>query len=211
MDRNAHQKSNKSEEKARLILQAAHEIISEVGLRNISLRSIARQCGMHLKTLQHYFPTKNDLMKAIYNELMEKYLPPLEEILQLPEDPLPRFNMVLDQLFGFVEDLNNQRFFMEIFSIAQNDDEWMQMVDRKFSSFYNQIGDLLAELNPTLNRREGRRRSLAMGAMMEGMMLFLGDNKPIRPERENLEDEIRGLLLLMATAPKLVDHKIQTN
>ncbi|MBL4802513.1 MAG: TetR/AcrR family transcriptional regulator [Emcibacter sp.] len=196
-------KSAKSEQRIRLIMKATHEEIQAVGLRHITLRSIARKCTIHLKTLQHYFPTKNDLLKAIYQEIMAKYLPPLIEILQLPEDPLPRFNMVLDELFRFVDDLNNQRFFMEIFSMAQDDDEWMQLIDDKFYNFYNRIGDLLAELNPHMNRKEGRKRALAMGAMMEGMMLFLGDNKPVRPEREGLAKEIRGLLLLMARAPKI--------
>ncbi|MBL4893858.1 MAG: TetR/AcrR family transcriptional regulator [Emcibacter sp.] len=199
-------KSAKSEDRIHRIMQVTHEQILAVGLRNITLRSIARQCAIHLKTLQHYFPTKNDLLKAIYQDIIDDYLPPLTEILHLPEDPMPRFNRVLDELFRFVDDLNNQRFFIEIFSMAQNDDEWMQLLDQKFFAFYNRIGDLLAELNPDLNRKEGRKRALAMGAMMEGMMLFLGDNKPVRPERENLAEEIRGLLVLMATAPKIADN-----
>lgn len=195
------QKSSKSDERIRMILTAAHEQISKEGIRNLSLRSISRQCGIHLKTLQHYFPTKNDLMLGIYQDLIAKYLPPLSAILELPEDPLPRFNAVLDQLFNFVGDRENQRFFIEIFSMAQHDENWMALIDDKFSSFYNKIGDLLAELNPALNRKTGRKRALAMGAMMEGMMLFLGDHKPARPERENLDQELRGLLLMMAHAP----------
>lgn len=203
MVKNSVRKPKKSGERIEMILKAAHEKIAELGLRNFTLRSIAKECHIHLKTLQHYFPTKNDLMVAIYQERIEKYLPPLIEILQRPEDPLPRFNMVLDQLFGFVDDLENQRFFLEIFSMAQNDEEWMQRVDHKFHRFYNEIGDLISELNPALNRKDGRRRALAMGAMMEGMMLFLGSNKPVRQERENLGAELRGLLVLMATAPKV--------
>ena len=203
MDKCSTRKPKKSDERIRMIMRTTHEKISKSGLRGFTLRSVAKECHIHLKTLQHYFPTKNDLMVAIYQERIEKYLPPLIEILQLPEDPLPRFEMVLDQLFEVVGDLGNQRFFLEVFSMAQNDDEWMQRVDNKFYKFYNEIGDLISELNPALNRKKGRRRALAMGAMMEGMMLILGDNKPERVERENLEKELRGLLLLMAMASKV--------
>lgn len=203
MDKKVGKRAEKSGQRIAQILEAAHDQIQQVGLRNITLRSIARQCKIHLKTLQNYFPTKNDLLKAIYQDLLAKYLPPLIEILERPEDPLPRFNMVLDQLFAFVDDLNNQRFFLEIFSLAQNDEEWMQLIDDKFRAFYNRIGDLISELNPDLNRKDGRRRALAMGAMMEGMMLFVGDNKPVRPERENIKEEFRGLLLMMAIGPKV--------
>ena len=191
------------EEKINKILQTVHVMIGDVGLRHITLRAVAKACGIHLKTLQHYFPTKDDLMRAIYEERIALYLPPLVDILNRPEPSLHRFNLILDQLFGFVQNLENQRFFFEVFSMAQDDPEWMILLEQKFEAFYNRIGDLLADLNPCLDRAAGRKRALAMGAMMEGMMLFVGDNKIERPERDGLEDELRGLLLLMAQAPLL--------
>ncbi|PHZ85177.1 TetR/AcrR family transcriptional regulator [Paremcibacter congregatus] len=196
-------KLDKAADRTRMIIRATHVSISENGVRQFTLRSIAQQCDIHLKTLQHYFPTRNDLLKAVFQERMDKYLPPLMEILHSVDSALCRFNKIIDQLFDFSVDIENQRFFTEIFSMAQSDPQWMALVDTKFELFYNRIGDLISELNPDLDREAGRKRALAMGSMMEGMMLFLGENKPPRPERDGLDQEIRGLLLLMAQAPRL--------
>ena len=40
------------------ILEATKLLLSEQGYDKLSLRKIAAITGIHLKTLQHYFPTK---------------------------------------------------------------------------------------------------------------------------------------------------------
>ena len=56
----------------RRIIAAAIQIISEKGVKKISLAEIAREAGLSKGTLYYYFPSKNDLIFDIADIHMEK-------------------------------------------------------------------------------------------------------------------------------------------
>jgi len=53
------------------ILQKAHEMFNRFGLRSVSMDDIAAQTGMSKKTLYQYFTDKEELVSAVFNEIME--------------------------------------------------------------------------------------------------------------------------------------------
>jgi AcrR family transcriptional regulator len=57
----------KTEEKRRVILDAALEVFSENGYRSGSLRDIAERVGMSEAGLLHHFPNKSALLAAVLN------------------------------------------------------------------------------------------------------------------------------------------------
>ena len=62
------------------ILEATKLLLSEQGYDKLSLRKIAAITGIHLKTLQHYFPTKEILIKATLEYVQSLYEKKIQEI-----------------------------------------------------------------------------------------------------------------------------------
>ena len=63
----------------------------------------------------------------------------------------------------------------------------MHEMYRKYTAIIEQ---LIAELNPGMNKRMRRQRAVMIGALIEGMMLYVGYGKQ-RPEGSgNIEIEI---------------------
>ena len=53
------------------IVQAAVSIIAEQGLQNLSLSEIENKAGMSRGQLTYYFPTKEDILLAVFDRLIE--------------------------------------------------------------------------------------------------------------------------------------------
>ena len=55
------------------ILEAARTVLAEQGYTKFTLRRIAAEAGIHLKSLQRYFPTKRELLKAALEYIVQNY------------------------------------------------------------------------------------------------------------------------------------------
>ena len=82
----------KSSKKRNLeILEATRVLLSEKGYDKLSLRKIAVITGIHLKTLQHYFPTKEILIKSTLEYVLSLYEKQIQEISSHSTDPEKNF------------------------------------------------------------------------------------------------------------------------
>jgi len=68
------------------ILDAALELVSELGAAGTSMRRLAAACGLNVATIYHYFPSKADLLRALieerrYGERMATEEPPMDPAL----------------------------------------------------------------------------------------------------------------------------------
>src|SRR5207244_11081990 len=52
------------------IVEAAVSIITEKGLQNLSLSEIEKKAGMSRGQLTYYFPTKEDILLAVFDRLV---------------------------------------------------------------------------------------------------------------------------------------------
>ena len=55
------------------ILEAARHTLIEDGYPDFTLRRIAKKAHIHLKTLQHYFATKRELLLETVNYTLDTY------------------------------------------------------------------------------------------------------------------------------------------
>ena len=63
------------------ILRAAGEMVKVVKGDGVSMRGIARECGIAVGSIYNYFPTKNDLMIAVVVEMWKEiFFVPLSKI-----------------------------------------------------------------------------------------------------------------------------------
>ena len=70
----------------RQILDAAWAVMAEEGVAALSAREVARSVGMRQQSLTYYFPTKQDLLDALFADGFEDF----HEVLgHVPADPDP--------------------------------------------------------------------------------------------------------------------------
>ena len=95
------------------IMEACRTVLIDKGYTQFSLRSVAREAGMHLSNLQYYFRTREELIKGLIDYNSQSYLETYtERFAALPTQPRPRFLAVIDYLIEDIRDPLTRRFFI---------------------------------------------------------------------------------------------------
>jgi AcrR family transcriptional regulator len=60
-------------ETAARLVAAAHDQLEAETLERFSMRNVAERAGVSLANLQYYFPRREDLLRALYQDLGTRY------------------------------------------------------------------------------------------------------------------------------------------
>ena len=93
-----------AEQTRRRILTAAMRCVAEVGYSQTTIREIARAADMTSGTLYHYFPNKNELLKATDDEIEAIVAPRLRAAAAASDDVVDRLDAVLDESQRLIRD-----------------------------------------------------------------------------------------------------------
>lgn len=180
-------RSKKGEHSAQGILLAAERLLIEQGYHNFSLRKVAANANQTLGSLQYYFPTKDDLVKAMLDNCIERYLDMFNQIrVEAGTDAQDQFRALI---VGIVRDLNSTTttvFFPEVWSMANHDEHAAQFMDAMYGRYRDVLVDVIGQINPALSPEQLMRLALYISASLEGQTMFVGDGKPWQQETMNI-------------------------
>jgi AcrR family transcriptional regulator len=84
------------------LIDAVTLIVAERGLDQVSVREVAAAAGVSIGTVQHYYPTKQQMLAAAYTEAVRRIRARLEA-LQLGDDMRRDLSLVLRELLPLDE------------------------------------------------------------------------------------------------------------
>lgn len=188
-----------------MLLEAARSILADKGHAQFSMRSLAKLAGVHLRTVQHYFPTKRDLLVEVLDYTITTYY--------LGQYPITRNNYAglspvkkLESVLGFlIDDLRDPfvgQFFPEVWALASRDKDASAALDRFYIIHRKSIGELISSANPKLSTRAVAHRAALIAMMIEGLLLLLSHNKPQHGELKGLRAEFIYQCLNIVRAPE---------
>lgn len=179
------------------ILDAAVRVLIEHGYNDFSLRRVAEDAGLRLGNLQHYFPSKDLLVRAMLDQVIETYLDRFSRIQRSGFDPEQEFRAIVGTVFM---DLNTRRttvFFPELWSLANHDRQVAAHMERMYSRYRELLGTSIARLNPGLDAVQVERLALFVSASLEGHTMFVGYRKPWRGQTAELLEIALGAFLTL--------------
>ena len=186
-----------------LILQAAYAVLSTEGYQGFTMRRIANQAQMHLKTLQHYYATKKDLlMETLRHIILEKYREFWEVLSRKrAENPREILRLVVTYFLNDIKDPITSRFFPELWALATHDSDAAFVMDHLYSLYRKNMNELIRAINPTLSEQKSAQRTVAVVAMVEGLILFMGHGKKRSSELQDVEGEIINAAMQIVLMP----------
>ena len=168
------------------ILDAAVTVLIEHGYPNLSLRRVAEEAGLRLGNLQHYFPSKDALVQAMLDRVIESYLSRFERIRRSALDPEAEFREIIGTVF---RDLNTRRttvFFPELWSLANHDAHVAGYMERMYARYREVLETSIARINSDLDAPQVKRLALFISASVEGHTVFVGHRKAWRSQTAEL-------------------------
>lgn len=172
------------------ILQVALNVFAAEGYVGFTQRRIANVAGIGLSTLQHYFGTREELLRSCIRELSHRYI---AEYRKLAKDkarsPDERLERIVDQAFDFLTGPEKYAgaFVLHCWSLAEHEPFVNDLMAENQSELIDIFLGLVVELNPSLPSDECALRAKLIVSHLAGLIVFVRR----RGDRETSWDALR--------------------
>ncbi len=187
----------KGEKRIKIILEAAELLLIDSGYHNFSMRKVATKAGVSVGNLQYYFPSKNKLLQAMLDHVIQNYLDTFKQF-RGRYTPKEQFVKVIKAV---IKDLNTKHttvFFPELWSMANHEKFISEIMDSMYGKYRTLVADIIRDINPSLNECQAQRLSIFVTASIEGHTIFIGYKKPWAREAKSIIDiSIQSFLWLI--------------
>ncbi|CAM4037815.1 TetR family transcriptional regulator [Corallococcus exiguus] len=185
----------KGTERVERILDATMEVLAGDGYAGLSLRVVAQRAGVSLGNLQYYFPTKQDVVRALLARYLEQALQRVRERMAGGgSEPAQRLRLAVDAILEDQDSPHACQFFAELWAMAARDTMVADTLTVFYAGYRAGVVELLRELSPDLTPARRGRRAALLVALFEGLSLFRGGGNLRGASVPGLEQELRVLL-----------------
>lgn len=188
--------TRKGAKRATQILNAALEIVVEVGYAELTLEAIARRVGISKGNLQYYYPTRSDLMQAAFAEQIDNHK---AEWRAVNDRPAADASERLRHLIAFELDTNRDPTFValarERWSLAERDRNLRRLSNQWHGWVTGRYAKLIAAIRPDLDNRACRQTAIAIYAMLIGSSPYFGPQRAVPQMSRGLDRQIEQAVM----------------
>ncbi|HWA61483.1 MAG TPA: TetR/AcrR family transcriptional regulator [Caulobacteraceae bacterium] len=161
------------------ILDASLDILIESGYQALTLREVARRCGVQLGAVTYYYKGRNDLLQDVLNMVLAPYGENFRVIREAPDlSAEQKLERLIRLLLEDIQTKKTTRLFPHLWVLANHDPFAARAVDRIYILERLTLNSLIAEINPTLTQQERETLSVYISASIAGSTMFVGFEKP---------------------------------
>jgi AcrR family transcriptional regulator len=170
------------------IIEVAIEVFASEGNAGFTQRRIASDAGIRLRTLQHYFGTREELLRATIVAFTDRYFEHYRTIVQdSSRPPEARLDDIVDAAFSVLTATGGNRvsaFVLECWSLAEHEPFLHTLMSKSTADFQSLLAELVAKINPSLAPAECKLRGALLLSHLQGLVVFLrrGDANPPDPD-----------------------------
>lgn len=187
-------KKKKGKQRAREILETASIILVEDGYGALTMRAVASAAGITMGNLQYYFPTKDDLWKALLMRTIVQFEQSQEEWLDEAdkrEDSQWPLMQAIDYLLADQKNTRSCSLFWELWALSTHDAYSERVMRDIYELYISKVQNLILLANNELTKVRAGRLAVMIVSMIEGVSLFRGGQRPPFPFAKGCETDIK--------------------
>ncbi|MEV4249983.1 TetR/AcrR family transcriptional regulator [Streptosporangium canum] len=195
--------STKGAQRQAELLDAAERVLTTRGNANAALRDFAAEAGVRIGHLQHYFPTRADLVRAVLDRALRRSLERLSAATGLDADgdgnrTLTRADTerLLEVLLAEQDDPTCVRLYVEIWAIAASDEQIAAVVREFYGRYVGHVAELVACAQPRLPQSRHTALAEAVVSLIEGASV-VRSNIGVARSAEGQHEIVRTALALI--------------
>lgn len=175
----------KGHENREAILQAALKVLVDEGYAAMTMRRVAKECGLKFGNLTYYYRSHNDLVHALLEAVVSAYEVEFDRILQTPvSDPSERLKNYCRLVLDDLQTRKTTHVFPEIWALSNHSDFVAERMNELYRRARAPLLEILLEMRPDLPDQARQDLALFVSASMEGLTVFIGHNKAFNDRLE---------------------------
>lgn len=156
------------------LLEAAERVLATSGNANASMRHFAAAANVRLGHLQHYFPTRADLMHAVLERALQRSLDQLREVSGVDivggdaQMSRSETEQVVAALLHQYSDPATVRLYVEIWAMAASDEEVAAVLRGFYADYAGHVEHIVRRAQPQLAPKTRQAAANSIVAVLEG-------------------------------------------
>lgn len=180
------------------ILSAARRVFIRDGGAAFSTRRVAKEASVSLGAVQHFFPSKNDLLSCMLEYAVNQFEGGDQSVFEkLPVNGRARLLAVIDIFIEDVWDSDCRQFFFNFWALACHNDAAAALRDAMYRHHVNRLAGFIGAAEPTITESRARELAVQIAAMIEGLMLFVGARDVHADSREQMSQMVKNSVLTL--------------
>ena len=184
------------------ILDTTIAALANEGYTSVSMRGIADRVGIHLSTLQYYFPTKRDLLNSTIEKSIGSMVRMMDDIVLNPSaEPEKVLREALKIHLRACHDPIIAKLFVALWGMASHDEDANYSLNEVYKRDCQRYATLIQRTNPKLSKRICENRAVLILAQLEGLVLFISPEKPFASKARVIEKQLWLLIDTLISSP----------
>lgn len=177
------------------VLRAAKRLFVRSGGSGFSARGVAKEAGLSLGAVQHFFPTRAALLAATLESVVNEYEAAYAAIFaKLPLDGEARLLCVIDWLIDDSWRPRTRQFFLGFWALSCHDRNAARMLDQAYAHHCANLAAFVKAARRALGDARCRALALQVAALIEGLTVLSGLGAHKRA-RERIRGDVRAAVL----------------
>ena len=181
------------------IIDVAKQTLIGGGSNSLVLRDVADQIGITHGNLQYYFPTKGDLLIAIFDQAVEKYTESMKVAVSETSTRKGRLDAIID---AGIAELNTPEtsLWRMMMSLADHNPDMASILKKENDLYEQVVAEELKIISPDLSAQRRRHIARIIHAILDGLGIQFSYEDPESPEMRALVSEIKVALFAIVEA-----------
>ena len=189
----------KGQKRRQQIIDAAKQALIEGGANSLVLRDVADQIGITHGNLQYYFPTKNDLLIAIFDQAVEKYTESMRVAVSETSTRKGRLDAIIDAGIAELKAPETALWRM-MMSLADHNPDMASILKKENDLYEEVVAEELKLISPDLTIQRRRHIARIIHAILDGLGIQFSYEDAEGPEMRALASEIKIALFAILEA-----------
>ncbi|MFO1399731.1 MAG: TetR/AcrR family transcriptional regulator [Steroidobacteraceae bacterium] len=155
------------------ILAAARRVFIGEGYGAFTTRRVAREAGVSLGSLQHLFPSKEQLLEGTIYDVLGDYVRRYAAIeAQLPVNGDHRLRALVEYVLADIWRPETRRFFLNLLALGCHNGIAARLVNDVYARYRRRFANYIGASRPDLAESDCFDHGLLIAAMVVGLMAY---------------------------------------
>jgi AcrR family transcriptional regulator len=189
----------KGELRRQQIVDTARALLLRGGVAAVVLRDVAERLEITHGNLQYYFPTRHELLVAIFDQEIARYTGSMQEAVAATTSRRGRLAAIIDSGLELLRAPETALWRMMIGMIDHNP-EMAALHKKENGQYEDAIAEELKFVAPELPAKRRRHIAKIILAILDGLSIQLVHEKHDSPELRAVESEIKAAVFALVEA-----------
>ncbi|GAB3629729.1 TetR family transcriptional regulator [Pandoraea terrae] len=156
------------------IIEVSLDVLASEGYAGYTVTRVAKDSGIRLSTLQHYFPNREELLRATMREVVNRYFARYRKTIENKAlTPEARLDAVVDDFIVEFSKPGLAAFLLQFWALTEREKFASDLLAELQKQFCHLNASLIAEINPGLSPEDCYLRATLIAAHGEGLIVLI--------------------------------------